>query len=83
MKIKKFNYNDSLRELLVLNEDEKYIQGIDLSKLSQDEKKELEKIIEFYEKKMKPFKEKAYRKFILEKIEELLEDNVSYKEEEK
>ena len=73
MKIKDFTYekkdgkvNDY--EVMMLNETETHVAGIDLKKLSEDEAKAVKSIQEDYEEKLKPFM-KAYRSFIKENIQ--------------
>jgi len=68
MKIKKFKYKDEERELFQMNNDEKHIAGIDLTKLSDEEIKSFLKTQKEYEEKIKPFVKKAYRNFIKENI---------------
>lgn len=74
MKIREFTYekkdgkvNDY--ELMVLNETESHVAGIDLKKLSEEEAVALKVVQEEYEEKLKPFL-KAYRNFIKENIQD-------------
>jgi hypothetical protein len=80
MKIEKFKYKKtetdvSEREVLVLNEDENHLKGLDLSKVSLEEKYKIIGIQENYEDKLKPHL-KNYRDFIKEKIEYIREDKI-------
>ena len=72
MKIREFKYEKkdgktSEYELLILNESEKYLAGVDLKKLDAAEKEKVKAVVEEFEEKLKPFM-KAYRKFIVENI---------------
>lgn len=74
MKIKEFNYKKKNGEvndysLLILNETNTHISGIDLNKLKEDEVLELKKIQEEYENKLAAYM-KSYRSFIKESIQE-------------
>jgi hypothetical protein len=77
MKIKKFNYvkkNGGIPEnhlLLVTNDSTEHIEGLDFSKLDQEETLLVAKIQSDYEKKIQPFVKKAYRKFIKANIKDL------------
>jgi hypothetical protein len=73
MKIKEFNYkkkNGEQRkaEVVVLVDSENYLEGIDFTKLTQDERSEVVRIQAEYEEKIKPFISKAFRKFLKEGI---------------
>lgn len=72
MKLKKFNYlkeeKKDERNVLQFHESDKYIEGIDLSKLKENEKEELLSIQREYEQNIEPYIY-AYRKFLKEKIE--------------
>jgi hypothetical protein len=75
MRIQKFQYEKKLgevseREILLLHSTNEFAEGIDLSKLSEDEKKELFAVQREYETKLKPFINSAYRRFLTEKIVE-------------
>lgn len=72
MKIEGFNYRKKDGEqrtvdLLLLQEDESHIAGIDFTKLSEDEKNKVVAIQQQYEDDLKPFM-KAYRKFLKDGI---------------
>ena len=72
MKKKEFKYKKKSGEtneynLLVLNENSTHISGIDLSKLDNQKKQELEKIQLEYEEKLSPFMN-SFRNFIKENI---------------
>ena len=72
MKTKEFKYvkKDGIENdynLLILNEDKTHLKGIDLNKLTEEEKGKLINIQKKYEEDLKPFM-KAYRSFILENI---------------
>lgn len=60
MIIKKFNYNDKDREVVVLYKSETQIAGIDLNYLNEDEKKEVREI--FKDSEIKSFSEMASSK---------------------
>jgi hypothetical protein len=74
VKIKNFEYkkkkSGEIKKylLMLLDENESHIGGIDFTKLEQDEIDEVIKIQSEYEKELKPFIEKAYRKYIKENI---------------
>ena len=73
MKMKKFSYKKKDGEerevnLFVLNESDTHMQGIDLSKLTEDEVKTVKYIQSIWEASMKPFIDKAYRNFIKENV---------------
>jgi len=72
MTIKDFKYKRKDGEekdysLLVLNEDEKYLKGISLSNLKDEEVEEVKKIVEDFEAKLKPYM-KGFRQYIKENI---------------
>jgi len=72
MKIKDFKYKKDAEEekeynLLVLEEDEKYMSGINLSYLTEEEQEKVKKIQEDYEAALKPYM-KSFRKFLKEKV---------------
>jgi len=72
MNVKKFKYEKKNGEkgdynLIVLNDGNEYISGIDLNKLSEEDQGKVKDIVEEFEGKLKPFM-KAYRKFIVENI---------------
>lgn len=72
MKIKDFKYKKDAEEekeynLLVLEEDEKYMSGINLSYLTEEEQEKVKKIQEDYEAALKPYM-KYFRKFLKEKV---------------
>ena len=76
MKINHFKYKKKKTgeikeyDLLVLNETDTHKGGIDYSKLTEDEVKEVTKLQMEYEKALHPFVKKAYRSFIKENIED-------------
>lgn len=70
MKIRDFKYRKKSGEegeysVMVLNETETHLAGIDFNKLSEDEVAKVKSIQEEYEDKLKPYM-KAYRSFIKE-----------------
>lgn len=73
MKIKQFKYKKKNSEevkdynLLILNENEKYIAGISLGNLTPEQVEELKKIQMDYEAKLQSFMT-SYRQFITEGI---------------
>ena len=72
MKIKDFTYQKKDGKVddysvMILNETETHLGGIDFKKLSEEETTNLKVIQEEYEKKLKPFL-KAFRSFIKENI---------------
>ena len=73
MKIREFTYKKSSgeetdREILVFQEGEKYLEGIDLAHLTPNEKKDLlDKAAEF-DAAIKPYVNKAYRRFNIDSI---------------
>jgi len=74
MKIRDFVYKKKNGEvndysLLILNETETHLGGIDFKKLSEEEVISVKAIQEEYEGKLKPFM-KSYRSFIKENIQE-------------
>lgn len=73
MKVKNFNYkkNDEAEEkkVFIFNESEKYLEGIDLQKLNEEEQKQFIAIQSDYISKIEPFVKKAFRKYLKEKIE--------------
>ncbi len=56
---------DSQRDvkLYKLQGNNSYIEGIDLTKLNDEEKKELKNVVDEYWIKLKPFFTKSYRRF--------------------
>ena len=73
MKIELFKYKKEDAEekeykILILENNDKYLSGINLEYLSNEEISEIQKIQLKYEEDLKPFMKKAYRKFIKEKI---------------
>lgn len=76
MKTLKFNYEKNPeeitpREVVVLDHQESYIDGIDISHLSSEEIEKLGKIQKDYEEALEPFVKKAYRRFSRSKIKEI------------
>lgn len=72
MKIKDFKYKKDAEEekeynLLVLEEDEKYMSGINFRYLTEEEQEKVKKIQEDYEAALKPYM-KSFRKFLKEKV---------------
>lgn len=78
MKVKKFDYkkkkdnNVNSYLLLMLDENETHIGGIDFTKLEDEEIRHVIRIQSEYELKLKPFIKKSYRKYIKENI---IDDN--------
>lgn len=74
MKIKKFNYKKSEeveeKKVFSFNESEKYLEGIDINRLDENELKQFITIQNEYEEKIKPFVKKAFRKYLKEKIQD-------------
>lgn len=73
MKIELFKYKKEETEekeykVLILENNDKYLSGINLEYLSNEEIAEIQKIQLKYEEDLKPFMKKAYRRFIKEKI---------------
>lgn len=77
MKTKKFQYlkEDIVedKEIVLLWQDDKYFEGIDITKLSEDEMFDLEKVLEENKERLKPFY-KSYRKYKKDKVK--TDDNV-------
>ncbi len=72
MKIKDFKYEKKNGEkgeysVIVINDGNEYISGIDLNKLDNEEKEKVKEVVLEFEEKLKPYM-KAYRKFIVENI---------------
>jgi len=68
MKIFEFDYTKkdgekSKRKVMILHDSDGWIDTIDLTNLSSEEQEDLKKIQLEYEGKIKPFVEKAFRKF--------------------
>jgi len=74
MKVKRFNYkkNEEVepKRVFSFNESEKYLEGIDIDKLNDNELKQFIAIQSDYEEKIKPYVKKAFRKYLKEKIED-------------
>lgn len=71
MKFFEFNYEKkngekSKRKVIFINGSDKWIDGIDTSKLDEKELEKLKTIQLTYEKEMKPFYTKAFRRFLKE-----------------
>lgn len=71
MKLFDFDYekkdgSKSQRSVMSLHAADKYVDGIDLTKLSDEEINELKSIQLEYERKLKPFTRKAFRRFLKE-----------------
>lgn len=72
MKIRDFRYRKKNEEegdysVMILNETDTHLAGIDLKKLSEGEVAEVKAIQEEYESQLKPYM-KAYRSFIKERL---------------
>ncbi len=68
MKIFEFDYTKkdgekSTRKVMALHASDGWVDAIDLTKLSQNEQEDLKQIQLEYEGKIKPFIEKAFRRF--------------------
>jgi len=68
MKIEEFNYTKKTgeqghRKIMVLNNHKEYVDVLDLDKLTEQEIVTVLEIQEQYEYKLKPFVEKAFRRF--------------------
>ena len=75
MEIKKFSYpkkdgSFQDRRVLVVQKYKGFFDSIDLEKLSNEEQEILIKHMEYHEMFMKPYIEKAFRRFSKEKIKE-------------
>jgi len=73
MKIKDFNYvkkngDETKPKVLILHEDNTYMQGIDFKKLTDNEIQTVTEIQQNYEDTIKPFINKAYRRYFKDKI---------------
>lgn len=73
VKTRQFSYKKKDGEerevkLLVLNESDTHMNGIDLSKLGQDEVCTVKVIQREYEKELKPYMNRAFRNFIKESV---------------
>ena len=78
MKIVEFEYEKkdgtkSIKRVLTLHKNETYMNGIDMTYLSEDEKKKLIKLQEVYEAELKQFN-KAYRKYFVNNMKILNEE---------
>ena len=77
MKISQFEYTKKKDgqigryTVLVMRDDQEYVEGIEFDKLSHDEQQEVAKIQAEYEKQLYPFVKKAYRKFLKENIQDV------------
>lgn len=71
-KVKNFTYKKKEgaeeKEVFTLNENDRHIVGIDLSKLSEEEKIELFEASKEYEEKIAPFVKKGFRKYLKENM---------------
>lgn len=75
MKIKHFKYKkeeEKEYKVLLLESNDKYVAGINLLYLTEEEQAQVQKIQTDYEIALKPFTTKAYRKFLVENITENL-----------
>lgn len=73
MKLREFKYTKpnegaSPRKVLVFNDDGKYLEGIDLTKFSPAEQSELLGHVEEFEKKIKEYVSKGWRRFKYDNI---------------
>lgn len=73
MKIREFTYKKpngdaSKRKVLVLQENTAYVEGIDLTHLTPDEEKLVLEAAEMFTEKIKPYVNKAYRRFNISAI---------------
>lgn len=74
MKIRNFDYTKknseetSKREILQLHDTNDWIDGIDFTKLDEEEREIVLGIQTQYEEDMKPFMKKAFRRFLKEGI---------------
>lgn len=78
MKIKHFKYKkeeEKEYKILLLDSNDKYISGINLLYLTEEEQTQVQKIQTDYEALLKPFTQKAYRKFLVENITEEFDTN--------
>lgn len=71
MKVFDFDYekkngDKSERKVMSLSSNDKWIDGIDLEKLTDDEVKELKKVQLKYENDIRPFSKKGFRRFLKE-----------------
>ena len=76
MKVVEFDYTKkneekSHRKILILQEKDSYVDGIDYNYLSLVEAKKVEEIKKKFEEELKPFTEKAFRRFSVSGIENL------------
>ena len=74
MKIFDFNYtkkdgSKSERRVMSLHSADSWVDGIDLTKLTEDEIYSLKEVQLEYEAAMKPFMKKAFRRFLKEGME--------------
>lgn len=81
MKIFEFDYekkdgDKSHREVMSLHASEKWVDGIDLTKLGEQEKQQLHELQVKYENDMKPFMKKAFRRFLKEGMTITSEKNI-------
>lgn len=71
MKIKEFKYikKNEIKyyKLLILNENNTHIAGIDLNKLNEEEQTKIIEIQKEYEEKLKPYMN-SYRQYIKENV---------------
>lgn len=71
-KYMEFTYNEKPRKLYRMVGPESlngiFMEGVDLSALTPEEQKEFDRITEEFHEKLKPFMEKAYRRFDLKKM---------------
>ena len=81
MKIFDFEYTKkggekSARKVLSLHSSDGWVDGVDLTKLNEEEIADLKLIQLEYEKKMKPFMDKAFRRFLKEGMNILHEETI-------
>lgn len=78
MKIKEFQYtkkngDKTEPKVMVLHEDNTYLQGIDFKKLTNDEIQTVKGMQQNYEDNIKPFVNKAYRRYFKDKMEGVID----------
>ena len=63
-----FRYNEKDRELYSMKEDSNFIEGVDLSAMSEEEKTEFTAIVDTFYENIQPFIKTHYRRFSREKV---------------
>lgn len=81
MKIFEFDYTKkegevSHRKVIALHASDGWESALDLTKLSEEEQKEAMAIQLEYEKRMKPFMEKAFRRFLKSNMNIIHEETI-------